>query len=148
MALKLSLKPHERVIVGGAVISNGSSTTTFVVENNVPILREKDILTEVQADTYCKKIYLAVQLMYLGEVPNVELAQLYGQLVSDLLVAVPATKNLISDITSYILEGKYYQALKQAQQLIQYEEELLNYVPESNECLHLDAEGSPERTGA
>jgi flagellar protein FlbT len=131
MALKLSLKPHERVIIGGAVISNGSAAAAFTVENNVPVLREKDILTEAQANTYCKKIYLAVQLMYLGEVPNVDLAQLYSQLASDLLVAVPGTKDLISGITGYILEGKYYQALKQAQQLIQYEEELLTHVPES-----------------
>ncbi|MDK9719365.1 MAG: flagellar biosynthesis repressor FlbT, partial [Trichlorobacter sp.] len=102
------------------------------VENNVPILREKDILTEEQADSFCKKIYLVIQLMYLGEVPNVELAQIYGQLVTDLLVAVPSMKDLISGITAYILEGKFYQALKQAQQLIQYEEELLNHVPESD----------------
>ncbi len=132
MALKLSLKPHERVVISGAVITNGPAACILFVENNVPILREKDILTEEQADTFCKKIYLVIQLMYLGEVPNVELAQIYGQLVTDLLVAVPSMKDLISGITAYILDGKFYQALKQAQQLIQYEEELLNHVPESD----------------
>lgn len=130
MALKLNLKSHERIIIGGAVITNGPVNTTLIIENSVPILREKDILTEEQADTYCKKIYLIIQLMYLGEIPNVELAQLYGTLVVELLAAVPSMKELISGITGHILEGKYYQALKQAQQLIQQEEELLNYVPE------------------
>lgn len=130
MALKLSLKPHERIIIGAAVITNGSTATTFIVENNVPILRERDIITEDQADTYCKKIYMVIQLMYLGEVPNVQLAQLYGNFVVELLSAVPSMKDLISGITAYILEGKYYQALKQAKQLVQYEEELLNHVPE------------------
>jgi flagellar biosynthesis repressor protein FlbT len=132
MALKLSLKPHERVIISGAVVTNGPAASILFVENNVPILREKDILTEEQADSFCKKIYLVIQLMYLGEVPNVELAQIYGQLVTDLLIAVPSMKDLISGITAYILDGKFYQALKQAQQLIQYEEELLNHVPESD----------------
>lgn len=131
MALKLSLKAHERVIIGGAVISNGSSPTILTIENTVPILREKDILTEQQADTHCKQIYLTLQLMYLGEVPNIELGKIYGDLVVELLAAAPSMKNLISSITGYILEGKYYQALKQAQQLIQYEEELLTHVPES-----------------
>lgn len=145
MALKLNLKPGERVIIGGAVLTNGATTTSLTIENNVPILREKDILTEEQADTYCKKIYLVVQLMYLGEVPNVELAQLYGQLVTELLAAVPSMKDLISGITGYILDGKYYQALKQAHHLIQYEEELLNHAPESSECLCLDAEGNTIR---
>jgi len=132
MSLRLVLKPHEKVILGGAVITNGPSTTTFSVENSVPILREKDILTEEQADTYCKKLYLIVQLMYLGSVPNVDLANLYGELVTDLLIAAPSTKDLISTVTGYILDGKYYQALKQAQQLIQYEEELLNHASESS----------------
>ena len=130
MSLKLSLKPNEKVIIGSAVMVNGSKPAIISVENNVPILREKDILTEEQADTYCKKIYLVIQLMYLGENPNVDLAQLYGSLVAELLTAVPSMKDLISSITGYILNGKYYQALKQAQQLIQYEEELLTHVPE------------------
>jgi flagellar protein FlbT len=132
MSLRLVLKPHEKVILGGAVITNGPSATTFSVENSVPILREKDILTEDQADTYCKKLYLIVQLMYLGSVPNVELANLYGKLVTELLVAAPSTKDLISTVTGYILDGRYYQALKQAQLLIQYEEELLNHASESS----------------
>lgn len=127
MALKLNLKPHERIIIGGAVISNGPSSTVLNIENNVPVLREKDILTEGEATTYCKRIYLVIQLMYLGEEPNVDLAKLYGDLVTELLAAVPSMKDLISSITGYILDGKYYQALKQAQQLIQYEEELLNH---------------------
>ncbi len=132
MSLKLALKPNEKVIIGGAVITNGSTGALLSIENSVPILREKDILTEEQADSYCKKIYLIIQLMYLGEVPNLELARMYGDLVAELLLAVPSMKDLISSVTAYILDGKYYQALKQAQKLIQYEEELLNYVPESS----------------
>lgn len=130
MALKLALKPHERIIIGGAVITNGSTAATFMVDNTVPILREKDILTEELATTFCKKIYLVVQLMYLGTAPNPELAKLYGDLVAELLMAVPSMKDLISGITGYILDGKYYQALKQAKKLIQYEQELLAHVSE------------------
>jgi len=132
MALKLSLRPHEKVIIGSAVIVNSGRPTSILLENNVPILREKDILTEEQADTFCKKIYLVIQLMYLDESPNVDLAQLYGSLVTELLAAVPSLKDLISGITGCILNGKYYQALKQAQQLIQYEEELLTHATESS----------------
>lgn len=130
MALKLALRPHERVILGGAVVTNGSAATTLAIENNVPILRGKDVLTEEQADTYCKKIYLAVQLMYLSEVPNVQLASLYSQLATELIAVAPSTKDLISIITADVLNGKYYQALKQAKQLIKYEEELLNHASE------------------
>jgi flagellar protein FlbT len=131
MALKLALKPQEKVIIGGAVITNGNTACNLLIENNVPILREKDILTEEQADTFCKKIYLVVQLMYLSEGINLELTTHYTRLVDDLLTAAPSMKDLISGISGYILNGKYYQALKLAQQLIQYEEELLTYATES-----------------
>lgn len=132
MALKLSLKPNEKVIIGKAVLVNGPTSATISVENNVPILREKDILTEEEATSYCKKIYLLIQLMYLGEVPNPELGSLYSQLANELQASVPSTKSLISEITGFILNEKYYQALKQAQQLIQHEEELLSHVPKSS----------------
>ncbi len=131
MALKLSLKPQEKVIIGGAVITNGNTACNLLIENNVPILREKDILTEEQADTFCKKIYLVVQLMYLSEEINLDLTEHYTRLVEELLTAAPSMNDLISGISGYILNGKYYQALKLAQQLIQYEEELLTYATES-----------------
>ena len=65
MALKVELKPNERIIIGNAVIRNGEQRTRFFIEGEAPILREKDILTPTTADTPAKKIYLAVQLMYL-----------------------------------------------------------------------------------
>ena len=128
MSLKLSLKPGEKVIIGGAVIENGISPSTLNIQNKVPVLRERDIITEDKADTPCKQLYLLLQLMYIGGIPNPELANLYGKLVADIIAAAPSTKNLISNITGYILDGKYYQALKKAQSLIKYEEELLNHV--------------------
>jgi flagellar biosynthesis regulator FlbT len=64
MTLKITLKPHEKFILGGAVITNGDAKSTFALENDVPILREKDILTLTSADTPCKRIYFAIQLMY------------------------------------------------------------------------------------
>ena len=65
MTLKVELKPGERIIVGTAVIRNGETRARFQIEGEAPILREKDILTPATADSPAKKIYLAVQLMYL-----------------------------------------------------------------------------------
>ncbi len=131
MPLKLSLKPNEKVIIGGAVIQNGSTASHFCIENNVPILRQSDILTESQATTPSRQIYLLVQLMYIDEKNSAELHQLYWDLIKDVVEAAPSTKGLLSQISQYILDGKLYQALKQAKKLILYEEELLKHVSES-----------------
>lgn len=127
MPLKITLKPGERVIVGGAVLTNGSTVAHLLVENRVPLLREKDILTEAQATTPCKKIYLVVQLMYIGDGLTSELAQLYWDLVRDVLAAAPSTNDLISQISAYIVESSFYPALKIARKLISYEEELMDH---------------------
>lgn len=126
MPLVLTLKPGERVILGGAVIKNGPAVAHLQIENKVTLLREKDILTEAEATTPCKKIYLVIQLMYIGDGLTVELGQLYWDLVRDVLAAAPSTNDLISQMSAYIVESSFYPALKVAKKLISYEEELIS----------------------
>ena len=127
MPLKLTLKPGERVIVAGAVLTNGPTVAHLQIENRVPLLRQRDILTEAEATTPCKKIYLVIQLMYIGGGLTSELAQVYWELVRDVLAAAPSTNDLISEISAYIVDLSYYPALKVAKKLISYEEELLEH---------------------
>jgi flagellar protein FlbT len=132
MALKLALKPHEKIIIGGAVIKNGASSCHLLIENNVPILRQADILSEVDANSPCRRIYFVIQLLYIDGDKNPELQPMYWELVSDVLSAAPSMKDSISQISQFIIKGKFYQALKIAKKLIQYEEHLLNNV--TNPC--------------
>ena len=81
MALKITLKPHEKLIIGGAVICNGGNKCEFVVENPVSILRQNNIITPDQADTPARRIYLAIQLMYVDPQKLQQHQQLYWQLV-------------------------------------------------------------------
>lgn len=127
MPLKLTLKPGERVILGGAVIKNGHSVSHLLIENRVPLLREKDILSEAEATSPCRKIYLAVQLMYIDAGLTSELAKVYWDLVRDVLAAAPSTNDLISQMSAYIVDSSFYQALKVAKKLISHEEELVKH---------------------
>lgn len=128
MSLRLVLKPNERIIIDGAVIRNGSSTAHLFIENKVPVLRQKDIMLESDANTPCKRIYLVVQLMYIGDGLTDELSKLYWQLARDVIEAAPSMKDLISAISQSIVEAGFYQALKHARTLISTEEELLRNV--------------------
>jgi flagellar biosynthesis repressor protein FlbT len=127
MALKITLKPKERMIIGGAVIANGSTRCDLVVENNVPILREKDILSLKEAQTPCRRIYFAVQLMYVDEKNMAEHRQIFWELVKDLLEAAPSTGVLLNRICDQVLQGQYYQALKLTRKLIAYEDEVTKH---------------------
>ncbi|MES2750256.1 MAG: flagellar biosynthesis repressor FlbT [Pseudomonadota bacterium] len=125
MALKVELKPHEKIIVGSCVITNTDQRAKILIEGEkLPILREKDILTPASADTPAKLIYLAVQLMYISHDPK-EHHAVYFDLMRDLLSAAPTSADIIHEINNHILNGDYYKALKQSKKLIAYEQQLL-----------------------
>ena len=126
MPLKVELKPGERIILGDCVITNTDQRTRLLIEGQVPILREKDILTPQHADTPAKRIYLAVQLMYTSKDPRAH-HDVYFALIRDFLQAAPSAWGMIEAINNLILTGEMYKALKDAKKLIAYEQELLNH---------------------
>ncbi|MDP2787494.1 MAG: flagellar biosynthesis repressor FlbT [Pseudomonadota bacterium] len=127
MPLKLDLRPHEKIFLGGAVLVNGGSRCQLAVLNDVPVLREKDILKEEDADTPCKRIYLAVQLMYMDTLNLTRYHQYYWEQVRSVLQVAPSTVDLIGQVSEFVLNGQYYQALKAARELIRYEQELVSH---------------------
>lgn len=127
MALKVELKPHERIIVGNSVITNTDQRARLLIDGNVPILRERDILTPETADTPAKLVYLAVQLMYISPDPQTQHGT-YFNLVRDIVTAVPSAWPIIEDINNNIMSGDLYRALKDARKLIAYEEKLRSHL--------------------
>jgi flagellar biosynthesis repressor protein FlbT len=125
MSLKITLKSNERLVVGGAVVRNGGKGTVLYIENTIPILREKDILGEKDANTPCKRVYFTIQLMYIDEANVPQYKAAYSELAGDILKAAPSTATLVEQINERIQGENYYQALKIARNLIDYEEELL-----------------------
>jgi len=123
MALKVELKPGERIFVGESVIINDDQRTRLLIKGAAPVLREKDIMTPQRADTPAKRIYLAVQLMYTSRDPR-DHHDVYFALVRDIVQAAPSTWPYIENINNHILRGELYKALKQSRKLIEYEEEL------------------------
>lgn len=126
MALKVELKPGERIIIGDCVITNDAQRTRLFIEGKTPILREKDIITADSADTPAKRIYLAVQLMYLDNDVDKH-AEQFMQLSQDFLKAAPSSGAIVEQINNRILTGDLYKALKEAKALITHEEERLNH---------------------
>jgi flagellar protein FlbT len=124
MALKVELKPNERILVGESVITNCNQRSSLVIEGSSPILREKDILTARRADSPAKRIYLAVQLMYTSRDPRAH-HDVYFALVRQIVQAAPSTWGYVENINHQILTGNLYKALKETKKLIAYEEEIL-----------------------
>jgi len=131
MSLKITLKPHERMVIGGAVVTNGDKRSDLFIENNVPILREKDIMSAKDAASPGRRIYFVIQLMYIDQENLESYHNTYWKLVQDFVKAAPSMLGLIDQISENILRNKYYQALKLSKKLISYEQEEIGYADES-----------------
>ena len=124
MALRVELKPFERIIIGDSLITNSDTKTAFLIDGDAPILREKEILTADTANTPVRRIYLCVQMMYLEkDIPKYQ--ELYLGFIKELLEAAPSFRPGIEGASNLILSGHLYKALKEIRKLIEREEELL-----------------------
>lgn len=137
MALKVELKPGEKLLVGNCIITNSDQRTRLFIDGRAPILREKDILTSETATTPARRIYLAVQLMYIEDDISTT-SDTFFALVNDFLEAVPSSGEIVNQINNEILTGQLYKALKAAQKLIDYEQDLLSNASARREGLPAD----------
>lgn len=127
MALIIDLKPGEKILVGEAVITNDDQRTRLHIAGDAPIMREKDVMKEEQADSPCKKIYFLIQCMYLSRDPRSYFEKYFG-LIREIQEAAPTTTFFFLKINEMILDGSYYKALKEAKELVRHEQELIGNV--------------------
>lgn len=123
MALKLTLKPGEKVAVNGAVIVNGDRRVSFLIENQARVLRERDILRPENADTPAKRIYVPIMLMYLDPSTKATLTPEYETRLSEFADAVsnPQALQTCLKLAANVANGDYYKALADCRSLIEFE---------------------------
>jgi flagellar protein FlbT len=127
MALVIDLKPGEKILIGNAVITNDSQRTRLHISGDTPILREKDVMKEEEADTPCKKAYFLIQCMYMSNTPK-DYHKKYFETINEIQHAAPRLAFFFLSINEKIIEGHYYKAMKEAKDLIQLEKELIDNV--------------------
>lgn len=136
MPLKLSLKPHEKFVVNGAVITNGDRKGEVVLQNKASILREKDILQPADTTTPLRRVYFPIQMMYLESASGSENLDTYydtfAERMADFMGAItnPDVLAACVAISRDVLGGQYYRALMTCRRLFEYEDKRLNYVPD------------------
>ena len=124
MPLRVELKPFERIVIGETVLVNSGTRTSFLIDGDAPILREKDTVTAQSANTPVKRLYLCVQTMYLkNDIPRYRMA--YQGFLRDLRETSPGDRIAIDAINSHVVAGTLYKALKETRKLMKRDEALL-----------------------
>ncbi|GAA0551664.1 flagellar protein FlbT [Rhizomicrobium palustre] len=132
MPLKLSLKPGEKFVLNGAVITNGDKRATMVIQNKACLLREKDIMQQEEANTPARRIYFPVMMMYLDPEDVTRYYNEFAIRMTEFMGAIENREALANcvEISREVMAGSYYKALMICRKLFDFEGARLNYVPE------------------
>lgn len=119
--LVLKLAPNERVLINGAVIENGDRRSKISIKTpNVNVLRLRDALHPDSATTPVARACYIAQLLLSGDAEPDE-----GR--RQLIVAVEQlsqvfddrdSRNILSLVTDFALEGNFYQAMRKLRELL------------------------------
>ena len=133
MPLKLSLKPGEKFVLNGAVLTNGVKRTSLVIQNKACLLREKDIMQAEEANTPSRRIYFPVMMMYLDEQNAGAWHEEFVRRLQEFMGAIGNPQVLAEcvNVSKHVLQREYYKALVLCRKLIEYEDERLGHVASS-----------------
>lgn len=133
MPLKLSLKPGEKFVLNGAVLTNGDKRTSLVLQNKACVLREKDIMQGEDATTPARRIYFPVMMMYLDPDGIEAYYNDFALRMTEFMGAIQNRQMLATclEISRDVMSGSYYKALMSCKKLYEFEQERLSYDPES-----------------
>jgi flagellar protein FlbT len=124
MPLKIDLKPGEKFVINGAVLSVGRDGRSLLLQNEAVLLREKDIMQEEDANTPARRLYFIIMLMYIDPANIQTYIEKYRTLATDFIKAAPISEvtDLLSAIASDVTTGNFYHALRNCKKLFDIED--------------------------
>lgn len=126
MALHITLRDGEKMIVNGAVI-RAVGRTQFCLENTAAILRGRDVMTPEDADTPAKRLYFACMMAYIDPDDLDRHRDAILLLVRDLLAAFQSVeaRAICATFAEKVATSQFYRALADCRWLIAYEAEAM-----------------------
>jgi flagellar protein FlbT len=85
-------------------------------------------MTEEKANSPAKRVYFAVQMLYLFPGNTSFYQEKFNSFTRDFIKAVPSASPIILEIGEGVIRGDLYGALKQCRKLMKYEDEVLKNV--------------------
>ena len=127
MTLRITLKDGEKMIVNGAVMRS-VGRTELVVENQVALMRGREVMAPEEAVTPARRLYFACMLAYIGgEDTRATQQEQIVVLLRDLMAALEnqEARAICTRIADRLAADDYYRALVECRALIAYEAEAL-----------------------
>jgi flagellar protein FlbT len=122
MTLKISLRDGEKMIINGAVM-RAIGRTELVVENNVSLLRGREVMAVEDAVSPARRLYFACMMAYIDPSSRTTHHDAIIEFLHGLLGALESleAKALCTRFARKVATGNYYRALADCRLLIEYE---------------------------
>ena len=136
-ALKISLKPNEKIYINGAVLRVDRKVSIELL-NDVQFLLENHVLQADQASTPLRQLYFIVQVMLMNPDGAGEALSMFRKTLPLLLANFTdeRMKSALKDVDRQVGEGHVYEALKAIRALYPIEKSILEQGSEAHPVVH------------
>ena len=133
MALKLELKPGEKFVINGAVVTAGRSGASLVLHNKAVLLRGRDVMQGEAASTPARRLYFSIMLMYIDPEGCDKYRKRFRGFWDDFSAAttVRQAQDVLRKILATVEAQDYYRAMRLCRELIAYEASVLGLSTET-----------------
>jgi flagellar protein FlbT len=131
MALRLTLKPNERVLINGCVVRNADRRQMLIIENMADVIREADLLDESAARTPVKEVYFFMQAALLDAGTRKKLVPIIQKKLGKLVpVFHDDMAGHIFDAANFVSQADFYKAMRALKPVMDYETQLFEMIAE------------------
>ncbi|GLQ24359.1 putative flagellum biosynthesis repressor protein FlbT [Algimonas ampicilliniresistens] len=139
--LLISLKPNEKFLVNGALLSNGPKRGQICVEGEgINVLRLSDVIHPDDVRTPVTRLYYAVQTLLSGDAAGDEACDLVEQqfrTLTSVFENTPLSDMLLKSYKAWV-DGRTYSSLCRLKPLVPIEAELLGLTSVSDSNVQAD----------
>jgi flagellar protein FlbT len=126
MALQLTLKPYERIVINGCVVRNSSRKSTLVIETKADVIRGQDLLSKKAAVTPVNQAYFLIQTALTDPSLQDQLVKpIQKQLAALATTFGPPNVSHVFDAANHVSQRDFYKALRAMRPLMKREAEVL-----------------------
>ncbi|SDF34650.1 flagellar biosynthesis repressor FlbT [Limimaricola pyoseonensis] len=134
MALKLTLRPDERIVVNGCMMRNSSRRHVLTIESHADVVRGHDLLDEDAPVTPVTRVYYLVQNALIHAKLRDDLVPIIQREMANLATTFghPSLGHIF-EAANHVSTGDYYKALRALRPVMAHESELFEHLARSAE---------------
>ncbi|SLN66792.1 flagellar biosynthesis repressor FlbT [Limimaricola soesokkakensis] len=129
MALKLTLKPDERIVVNGCMMRNSSRRVVLTIESHADVVRGHELLDEDAPVTPVTRVYYLVQNALIHSKLRDDLVPIIQREMANLATTFghPSLGHIF-EAANYVSVGDYYKAMRALRPVLEHEAKLFDHI--------------------